>query len=399
MASESAGQQLETALTATNNYIDASKEALTRKLQRGRTHDGNVLVHSSDLLDLLKMNGRLAAYIQELQVGGTALNKHTSSPRDMTIAENAHAAATDLTAALKRFVVESIDWDPLFAHPTQQSPAKALEVFYVPELAEMIIMYLSTRDLFSAAQANKALNTAISCSEKLLARFDLQPRLDSFWSSNLDRMAYFSSPEDTIPLLGCFIARGPSSQHPDTSTFPHVVTITTRFYPPEMPLDRFDLWSYVSSKVGSRGRAMLICQPPILEMKLYTRCCSSAPSYLYLGSEMATAWARWAELPPLKSPTGLTIGDLLDAGAKIEREHRFCPYAPNDDLNTVTGENRVRVIFRGELKLREDDPALERANMVIPTTVDYAPWSAPDPKMDAYKGAKQMGVYHVSNFS
>lgn len=381
------GKQLELSLTAMDNYLDASKHS--RVPNPYKALGGSVGADGSDLLDLLKKSCRLEAYVQELQPGGIALNKRTSPRGDAILAQNVAAAATEFTTAFKAFVVERFEWDPLVTHPTQQSPTKALQVLYVPELAEMILRHLTTKELFSAAQANKAMSTAIASSAKLLSSFDLQPKLVCFWSSNFDPWDTRHYSEDDFPMFCCHIARRCRYDHANRATAPNEVMVTAYFSESKKPV-----WPlrYHAHQIGSRGRSMLICQPPLLEMEISTRCRSSRCSPIGLGHENMEARSRWSAIAPLKSSTGLTVGDLLEAGAKIEQEHRFCPCVQNGNENPVTGGNKVYVKFSGVLKLRDDDPSLRLEEIYSGNMTDDSGFSTPIPMMDADERAIPTGM-------
>ena len=102
---------------------------------------------------------------------------------------------------------------------------------------------------------------------------------------------------------------------------------------------------------GAKIRAMLVCQPPVLEMAVSTNCC------VRLGTCSADSPLESArKICPVKSFTGITIGNLLDAAAKIENEHRLCPFADPNDHDLETGNVRLSISFQGKAVLRNDDP-------------------------------------------
>lgn len=74
-------------------------------------------------------------------------------------------------------------------------------------------------------------------------------------------------------------------------------------------------------KLGKRCRNMLICQPPIKSLNVYTRCCH--PSWSWRNTHDP------AEV--IEVETGVRMGDLIDAYQRITAAHRMCPDAEPPD--------------------------------------------------------------------
>ena len=109
--------------------------------------------------------------------------------------------------------------------------------------------------------------------------------------------------------------------------------------------------------MGPGGRAMLICQPPIKEMTVQPSCCRSYRVSDYGGHNEPI-------LPPpppyvvVKSDTGLTVGDMLNAAAAARYQHLQCPYAPEHDHDCETGLVDIKIYFEGYMALLPGDPAM-----------------------------------------
>ena len=73
-------------------------------------------------------------------------------------------------------------------------------------------------------------------------------------------------------------------------------------------------------KLGARSRRVLICQPPVVEMKIYAACCTYARIHLHAPDEGTPAEV-------LRVETGITCGDMINAAARVAEEHKLCPLA------------------------------------------------------------------------
>ena len=92
---------------------------------------------------------------------------------------------------------------------------------------------------------------------------------------------------------------------------------------------------------------MLICQPPLKEMRVIANCCT----------RNVARTAAW-EPVPLTSETGITVGQVLDAAAALSAEHRLCPWAWHT-CHDKNGSVDVRPNFKGQVRVREGDMMLQ----------------------------------------
>lgn len=87
---------------------------------------------------------------------------------------------------------------------------------------------------------------------------------------------------------------------------------------------------------------MLICQPPVTEMRILTDCCDS----LYDNRDPEP------ETRKVINAKGITVGDLLSAIALVEEEHKLCPYALVDQHDRTTGSVDAEVRFEGVVDVK-----------------------------------------------
>lgn len=109
-------------------------------------------------------------------------------------------------------------------------------------------------------------------------------------------------------------------------------------------------------RIGTKWLAIQICNPPIHEMDVAVSCCGEDRD------ARGGAYNQWPRLPaadplpPLKSSTGITLGDILDVSVKHQAEHRLCPHADQAWQLDADGYADVTVIFKGRMELKDDDP-------------------------------------------
>lgn len=261
--------------------------------------------------------------------------KSELGPHPTKTAERALDAVKDTAETLRSFIVQLLGSDPTITAPSAASAEKAQQVFEVPELAEAILCRLSAADLFAVTRVNRALSAIATSSPRLQMVLGLRPNNACYWWSNFDSTRRLT---ELFRGFGCTIGRRAAISN--------------------QPLDRaevtagFDWYGTRLPRVGSRGRAMLVCQPPIKEMSVEPACCKFWRNYTGL------------DLPPppaftvVKSNTGLTVGDLLDATAAANHAHRHCPYANRNNHDDRTGLVISKVYFTGYMALLPGDPEL-----------------------------------------
>lgn len=136
-------------------------------------------------------------------------------------------------------------------------------------------------------------------------------------------------------------------------------------------------------QLGERARDVLICQPPLKIMNCYTGCCSDF-------FEDITA-------PPtkvLKSDTGITLGDLIDAAHALQHEHELCPHAP-DYIHDSRGKVIVNIHFEGTVSVPASDRTLlKKRKLLEAATKDQEEQQTLRARLLPYLAAKVAGKSH-----
>ncbi|KAK5127104.1 hypothetical protein LTR85_008464 [Meristemomyces frigidus] len=316
--------------TVLENHLDALKSG--RRLASAR-------IEETEILDLLKHQLQLEWSISTL--------KRTLGDTLSAEARKAIEAAEDTTTTFRSAFVHMLGSDPFKTAPSDGSHRKAQEVFEVPELAEMILCEMTAKQLLtSVVKVNRALSSTITTSPKLQRLLGLRPDYTCQWRSNFEGgggHGYRLGSEDAFPGVWCHV----SSDHRYTSD-------------PNQPLDKAKVTAYCSVpsrsglRVAPRGRAMLVCQPPVYEMTVEPSCCKGALDQP--NSEIP----RPPPFTVVTSQTGLTVGDLMDAADTANIKHRNCPYASHYTLDRTTGLVQADIFFTGFVDLKTGDPALPR---------------------------------------
>jgi len=149
---------------------------------------------------------------------------------------------------------------------------------------------------------------------------------------------------------------------------------------------RVDFDSDRLPRVGERCRRMLLCHPPVKKIRAYTRCCglsnTSKRSGIYLPEESKYL---------VQNDDGVTIGDLLDAAAKLKAEHSDCPHANYTQIRR-DGSVKVIVQFQIGLRLEDDEPILVHHMAQSKATAErMRVKNAKASKMRAYGAARHNG--------
>ena len=211
----------------------------------------------------------------------------------------------------------------------------AQRTFEIPELFELILDHLEIPEILNVQQVSRGLKDAIDGSARIQTRLNLRPA---------SRDTFFKTPFEFY--FGYNLGLHCSLEQPKSTPFN------------EVPLENrtnftasFDSHS-AFPKIGSRCRNMLICQPPIYEMEIHTRCCNGDPLALpFLESDTPKTTS-------ISSPIGITVGDLYDATKKTSKEHKLCPNA-SCRLLDENGFVRVSVMFKASVELNTNDPILK----------------------------------------
>ncbi|KAK3722242.1 hypothetical protein LTR37_002675 [Vermiconidia calcicola] len=268
--------------------------------------------------------------------------------------------AQEAETAVHKFINNGIGGDPLKTAPSDRSARAAAKVFDIPELAEMVFSMLSVKDPISATWAIDSWCDSIQLSRKLQVKLGHQGDANSFWTSVFsDECAGVDRPNQ---FLSCYV----NKKGHYSSLGPNEVEVSATF------TDQYH--REYRGRPDRHRRSILICQPPVQQMQVTASCCSREHT-------KERAVSRGLPPPPaptvIRSTTGLTLGDILDAEDKMMRDHASCPYASAYLLDYQNGLVRLDVNFQGVLLLRSDDPALPSA--ALEPDYDYGYHSDPDP--------------------
>ncbi|KAK5127048.1 hypothetical protein LTR85_008407 [Meristemomyces frigidus] len=249
----------------------------------------------------------------------------------------------DQADGIKAYLTESLGQVFAAGAATEESTAKAQEVFNSPELLEMIMMQLHPRHILVAQRVNKTFEALISTSPKVQQYLGLRADATSAFATA------FRNYMDGWPSFTCRSAQdmfsfGYSPLRRETEPDPDAFEIRASFSP----------WTSSAAslpKLGDRCLSMLVCQPPIFEMQACVSCCDR---HRYLGHPFPP---DVKDPEPLRSKTGITVGDVLKATSQLIDRHRTCPHASQWD-HDEHGLVNVSPSFKGVLRLKDSDPSL-----------------------------------------
>jgi len=74
--------------------------------------------------------------------------------------------------------------DLLATASTLRSPEKCLEVFNIPELAEMILLHLCPKELLAVMPICRSIAASVTSSPKIQAELGLRANVKSMWHTN-----------------------------------------------------------------------------------------------------------------------------------------------------------------------------------------------------------------------
>lgn len=312
--------QLKPQWQLTEEYLDTLKSgwSASRAGFQGNPHYLDALKDALLVYDSLEaIKDELTKPVQEL---------------DGQLLQNIVGDASAGEQSLREFIIREMRCDPLYAVPMHTSCVKALKVFDVAELAEMIFFNLDTEDLISASQVNRLFAASISSSSKLQKRLYKQGDPDAHWST------YFEDRNDAG--IDCHAPRIIADKG---SAGVHAVVAATTSHDERM------------SQVPSQQLSMLICQPPVTEMYVMPTCCRDAFDNGWGDDDPLADADEFTGVVLLAG--GITAGKLLDAAKQVAHDHRYCPHASvylHDDPGVV----HTSVEFKGVVSLHDDDPLL-----------------------------------------
>ena len=255
--------------------------------------------------------------------------------------------------------------------PVARKPPGATQLgeklFAIPELLERILLYLQTTDLLRVQQVNHAFFDATQSSPKIQCKMGLRAQENAH--------IYF-------PPASCEPRR--FLQYYDTYRYFSTKTVEGNkisFQPCFNNLND-------PPKLGSRCRNMLICQPPVSSISVYTRCCHPT-------------WPWRIPNTPLEkitSESGIRMGDLIDAHKRITADHKLCPDADPSE-HDADGFVKSRVCFELILEAQPNDPVLlDKIKYDQSRVEEENKRTALERRMRPYILAKQSGKtggYHV----
>lgn len=208
----------------------------------------------------------------------------------------------------------------------------AQTVFDVPELLEMFLACLTMDELLAAQLINRQFRDALDSSIKLQRKLSLLPH------SSPDFFAPFD--EDEAPGFNLDGYVGQEQQIVTNAVLAEASSLLDN--DPQLP------------KVGATCRKMLLCHPPVTQMRAFPDCCDGDYPTIKDGEHI-----KYLSIELVQNPSGITIGDLLDAATNIKEMHRNCPYASAWQMNVETGEVNVQTVFQTWYRIGFEDPMLK----------------------------------------
>jgi hypothetical protein len=232
----------------------------------------------------------------------------------------------------------------------------AQRVFDVPELLEMVLEYTSICDILNFQQVCRSARDAIDGSPRLQRVLNLRAEpegshfqtpyccfthgnLGGFWCGTCLHGLVLDGTEGSVTYNLVNIG---SRYRSSVCVVGNNLTVSAGFPNSDERLPR----------IGSRWRAMYICQPPIKQMTIRLACCSHDAG---IGGVL-----RSAKEFTVTSESGLTIGDLYDKTKALVAEHRFCLAASTYQHDYETGLVKVDPSFSTTITLRGGDPLVQK---------------------------------------
>lgn len=303
------------------------------------------------------------------------------SSTDRTLGDDLLTQLVEDAEGVGKYLAHSLGVNFLKGQPNEASAAKAQQVFDIPELLEMILLKLPPSSIFAAQQACQTFSALITSSPKIQHHLGLKADLQANFSTCFNERSF-----DAWGKFQCHPAFDSSAtrsawrrfrnvQSEDESD-PKTLEITANF------INRSKL-----PRLGERCQSMLICQPPIYEMEVSVVCCNDHTVHRLPGMPSPPPIPE-----PIRSKTGITVGDLLTATRKLWQEHRLCPYAQDWDHDYKQGYVCVSPSFKGVIHLKDGDPTLEAQKRWHKKARDsYEARGERQRRISAYVQAKQQG--------
>ncbi|KAK3658950.1 hypothetical protein LTR56_001387 [Elasticomyces elasticus] len=221
---------------------------------------------------------------------------------------------------------------PQIWEPTEKSTHLAQKVFGITELCEQILSHLTDlRDISAAMRVSRATIATARASMTLLQSLGRTINVSDHWRSA------FGSDQDKV--FYCELL------DPARNDISEVFTVRAGF-----SMSRYH-GSGVLPHIGTAFAATPICSPLIYEMQPVLGCCD-AFSGIYAPYGNAP---KPEPIKPVVNHDGITVGDLYTATARLNEEHRLCPFAEPCNLN-VAGFASPTVHFTAPHTFAEGDP-------------------------------------------
>jgi len=244
----------------------------------------------------------------------------------------------------------------------------ATTVLCVAELCIMIAEYLHPQDVFAFEQVNRTTLAILRSSPAMQQHLHLKADPEAHFSTHLIYPVWPKTPGlPWTPVTGSWVLPGDPD---DTLGVPDHVQLRVIA----------NTGSHRAPRAGPRCRSMLLCQPPIYEIQVRPNCCSR------YSNEGPRGGGEW---PILRSETGLTVGDILDAHEETVKAHAHCPWA----RARCHDENRLvnsKVIFDVRPKIKSDDPIMASYWQGVARREKVRQHNA---RMERYVAAKMQGQY------
>ncbi|KAK1089782.1 hypothetical protein LTR48_000068 [Friedmanniomyces endolithicus] len=287
-------------------------------------------VDKDDVINVLKHH-------QQISRNLALLGAHAQEDREGSATKRQALAACETSMELiQKFLTHTLGFDPLKTLPSESSGRVAEKFFATSELAEMVFLKLSpARLLHIMPTCNDFADVIKEPKGQLAARLGRRADPASYWTTPFMRHKSHdehwkeSRARDSLPdlhdYLVCHFVDNQQSMENPTQT--SMVTMCAQFLNHSVTRTQRPL-----PKIGERSKAMLICQPPIMEMSVILSC-----RRRQRGANTGVK---------IINPDGLTDGDLLHATEEHALQHEQSSHAESCRDNR-TGLVRSTVSFRG----------------------------------------------------
>ena len=301
-----------------------------------------------DLRNLIEQNRKLKDSVAVL----------TGMPKDMIVGDPKVQEEISSAALAMRSIdphIESL-WNriPLQQMPILSDNNKAQKVFDVPELLELIVLELPARDKLKAQGVSKTWLNGIKASKIIQQALGLKPAINYF--SPFDCGGDTHQNPNAVPG---FRYKSVDELKPwDGTNWSYKARTVNNDQHIEISVDR-----KTKVKLGATCQSMLLCQPPLKKAYLYATYYDDRAAWNAPRQELCASM--------IKSDTGITVGEMLDAAAKLEAV--AVDEAKERSAALGTNIERWYICLQGTVKLNDKDPEMNRRrNMVVKEAKAFA---------------------------